>query len=137
MRRILAAAAAALLAASCGAPRTAPERKGRTIVITNTVAAQGGTDTVRFGRMRSGEIGRLPLWIENASERATAILSYQRSCGCTTLEFDAEPLVPGEARRASLTLDTRGERGWMLKTLDLKLAGAERPLRIFVEAEVE
>ncbi len=130
-------ATAVLLAVTCGAPRTAPERKGRTIVITDFVAAQGGTDTVRFGRMHSGEIGRLPLWIENASGRAAAILSYERSCGCTTLEYDAEPLAPGEARRVSLTLDTRGQKGWMLKTVDLRLAGTERPLRIFVEAEVE
>lgn len=125
---------------ACGTrtTRMAPrERKGRIIVLTDAIAATGGTDTIRFGRLRSGEIAVQRLWIENASQHPVAFVSYARSCGCTTLEFDSQPLIPGESREVSLTFDSRGEHGWQLKTLDIALAGTNRPLRLFIEADVE
>ncbi|MDE5852028.1 MAG: DUF1573 domain-containing protein, partial [Alistipes sp.] len=57
--------------------------------------------------------------------------------GCTTLEFDNQPIRPNEAQSVTLTFDSRGEQGWQLKTLDLLPAGAERPFRLFVEADVD
>lgn len=36
-----------------------------------------------------------------------------------------------------MSFDSRGTRGWQLKTLDVTLAGAQRPLRLYAEAEVE
>lgn len=113
------------------------ERKGRIITITDTILDAGGTDTVRFGRMRSGEIAVMRFWIENSAARPTAITSYERTCGCTTLEFDAQPIKTGEAQQVSLSFDSRGVWGWQLKALDITLAGASKPLRIFVEADVE
>ena len=43
-------------------------RKGRIIAVTDTILDRGGTDTVRFGRMHSGEIAVLRLWIENGAK---------------------------------------------------------------------
>lgn len=138
--RLFAAALCAALAGACGArsARTAStERKGRIIPLTDSIAVSGGTDTVRFGHLRPGEIAVQRLWIENASKHPVAIVSYARSCGCTSLEFDSQPLAPGESRQIAITFDSRGESGWQLKTLDIVLAGAERPLRLFVEADVD
>lgn len=147
--RLLAAALALALAASCGshpgrktdkAPseQTAPEqRTGPKITLTDAILEKGGSDTVRFGRLHSGEIAELRVWLVNDASRTVAVTSYDRSCGCTTLDFDREPVTPGGARRLRLRFDSRGEHGWQLKTLDLHLAGAARPLRIFVEAEIE
>lgn len=97
----------------------------------------GGCDTIRFGRLRSGEIAVLRFRLENATRRSVAVLSYARSCGCASLDFDSQPLAPGTSRRLTLTFDSRGERGWQLKTLDIALTGAAHPLRLYVEAEVE
>lgn len=130
-------AAAVCTLPACGNRTPATEHKGPTIALTDSTFTLGGTDTVRFGRMRSGEIAVQRLWIENRSPRPTAIVSYETSCGCTSLEFDPQPIRSGEAQRASLTFDSRGEYGWQLKTLDITLAGAARPLRILVEAEIE
>lgn len=147
--RLLAATLALALAASCGshpgrktdkAPseQTAPaQRTGPKITLTDAILEKGGSDTVRFGRLHSGEIAELRVWLVNDASRAVAVASYGRSCGCTTLEFDREPVAPGAARRLRLRFDSRGEHGWQLKTVDLHLAGAARPLRIFVEAEIE
>ena len=96
---------------------------------------------------RTGETGRkgriiavtavLRLWIENRASKPVAITRYDRNCGCTTLGYDAQPITPGDAQQVSLTFDARGEWGWQLKTLDIAFAGGRKPLRLFIEAEVE
>ena len=129
MTRMLAILALAALAVGCGTSPRAVERKGRIISLTDSILTTGGTDTVRFGRLGSGEIAVL--------RRPVAVASYRRSCGCTTLEFDAQPIAPGDARQVTLTFDSRGERGWQLKALDITLAGGQRPLRLFVEADIK
>lgn len=137
MRPILFAAVCLTLLAACGSRPTPAARKGRIIAFTDEMLDAGGTDTVRFGHMRSGEIAIMRLWLENRASRPVAIASYDRSCGCTSLEYDAQPLTPGDAGQITLTFDSRGERGWQLKTLDIRLGGAGKPLRLFVEADVE
>ena len=137
MTRMLAILALAALAVGCGTSPRAVERKGRIISLTDSILTTGGTDTVRFGRLGSGEIAVLRLWLANDASRPEAVASYRRSCGCTTLEFDAQPIAPGDARQVTLTFDSRGERGWQLKALDITLAGGQRPLRLFVEADIK
>lgn len=127
----------ALSLAACGARQHKTERKGRIITLTDTILDTGGTDTVRFGRLHSGETAVLRLWLANDAVRPVAVTKYERSCGCTTLEYVNQPIKPGEAQQVTLTFDTRGERGLQLKTLDITFAGARKPLRLFVEAEVE
>mgnify|MGYP000883020565 FL=1 len=137
MFRALAILVPALLTAACGTRPQTTERKGRIIALTDSILTAGGTDTVRFGRLGSGEIAVLRLWLANDASRPVAVASYRRSCGCTTLEFDAQPIAPGDARQVTLTFDSRGERGWQLKALDITLAGGQRPLRLFVEADIK
>ena len=79
----------------------------------------------------------LRLWLANDASRPVAVASYRRSCGCTTLEYDNQPINAGDAQQVTLTFDARGEWGWQLKTLDVSFAGARSPLRLFIEAEVE
>lgn len=132
------ALALALSLAACG--NNAPavrEHKGPIIALTDATLDTGGTDTVRFGRLHSGEIAVQRILIENRASRPTAIVACDASCGCTKFEFDPQPLAAGASQRATLTFDSRGEYGWQLKRLDISLAGAARPLRIFVEAEIE
>ena len=137
MFRALVILVPALLTAACGTRPQTTERKGRIIALTDSILTAGGTDTVRFGRLGSGEIAVLRLWLANDASRPMAVASYRRSCGCTTLEFDAQPIAPGDARQVTLTFDSRGERGWQLKALDITLAGGQRPLRLFVEADIK
>lgn len=122
--------------ASCGGQTPRKEHKGRSIVLDGPFFNEGATDTIRFGRLGSGEIAVLRFWIENAAEQPAAITSYSRSRGCTSLTFSKEPIAPGEARQVEMTFDSRGEYGWQLKTVDLQIAGAAKPLRLFVEADV-
>lgn len=111
--------------------------RGRIIAVSDSVLMHGSTDTLRFGRLGSGEIAVLRFQLENASAKPLVILSTQRSCGCISLDHDAQPLAPGQARTLEMTFDSRGEYGWQLKRMDLILSGARKPLRIFVEADIE
>ena len=137
MFRALAILVPALLTAACGTRPQTTERKGRIIALTDSILTAGGTDTVRFGRLGSGEIAQLRIWLANDASRPVAVASYRRSCGCTSLEFDSQPSAPGDARQVTLTFDSRGEWGWQLKTLDISLAGAQQPLRLLVEADIK
>lgn len=129
-----------LLAAGCGRktkPAYTAALSGRIVTVSDTILVAGGTDTVRFGRMRSGEIAVKPLLLHNTTQYPLTISSYVRSCGCTTLEYENQPLVPGEKRPLTLTFDSRGERGWQLKTVEISFGDGKRPLKLYVEAEVE
>ena len=137
MFRALAILVPALLTAACGTRPQTTERKGRIIALTDSILTAGGTDTVRFGRLGSGEIAQLRIWLANDASRPVAVASYRRSGGCTSLEFDSQPIAPGDARQVTLTFDSRGEWGWQLKTLDISLAGAQQPLRLLVEADIK
>lgn len=121
---------------SAGADAT-PPAGARVVALTDSLLAAGGCDTLRFGRMRPGEIAVKRLWIENRTPQPLVIVSYTRSCGCTTLDYSAEPIAPGAARRLELAFDSRGERGWQLKLVELSLAGVARNLRLYVEADVD
>ena len=69
MTRMLAILALAALAVGCGTSPRAVERKGRIISLTDSILTTGGTDTVRFGRLGSGEIAVLRLWLANDASR--------------------------------------------------------------------
>ena len=85
--------------AACGARQVKTERKGRIITLTDTILDTGGTDTVRFGRLHSGEIAQLRLWLANETSGPVIIAKYGRSCGCTTLEYDNQPINAGDAQQ--------------------------------------
>lgn len=129
-----------LFSAGCGHLRKPPQTgscTGQIIAVSDTISVAGSTDTVRFGRMRSGEIAVKPLLLLNQTQHPLTIASYARTCGCTTLEYENQPLMPGDKKQLNMIFDTRGERGWQLKTVELYFAGNQRPLKLHVEAEVE
>lgn len=95
------------------------------------------TDTIRFGRMHEGEIAVKQLVFKNSTPQPIVIKGYERTCGCTTLDHDNQPLMPGEERAVSLTFDARGAWGWQLKALTLQLAGPVTSHRLVVEADIE
>lgn len=128
--------AAVVCCAACGRNSVPPKPKGRVFVLTDSLLAAGGRDTLRLGRLRSGEIAVSRLWFENRSSRPLIVASYERTCGCTSLEFGAEPFVPGDFRAVTLTFDSRGEWGWQFKPIDIRFAPFGS-FRLFVEADVE
>ncbi len=143
--RLLLASLCPLLAAGCGGSgRPAASAEGgrtspavQTLRLTDSALRSGVTDTLRFGKMRSGEIAVKPLALRNDSRRPLVVAEIRRNCGCAELEFDRRPLIPGEERRAEMLFDTRGITGWQFKLVELRFAEEQQPLRLYIEAEVE
>ena len=128
-----------LLFVACGS-KPQPKKAtpyGQKIILTDSIARLGGADTIRFGRMHEGEIAEKPLQLVNGSSTPIVIRQVERTCGCTTLEFENQPLMPGERRQMMLRFDARGEWGWQLKLLRLYLNANQEPLRLYVEADIE
>lgn len=139
MVRLAAVLAVLAGAAACDAPSRAKGRApaGRIIAIDDRALAAGGSDTVRFGHLHEGEIAVLPLRIRNDASQPIAVLGYERSCGCTTLEYDSQPIMPGSTAAVELRFDARGAWGWQLKLVRLRLLGGGEPFRLYVEADVD
>lgn len=137
MRRLGAILAFAVLLAACTSRQQPTTHKGRIISVTDFSLSTGGTDTVRFGHMRSGEIVQQRLRLANNTDHPLVITSYDRTCGCVTLDFNNQPIKPGEEQLLTLSFDSRGERGWQLKTIGIRFAAIQQPLRIYIEADVE
>lgn len=135
----VAAVLALLAAAACDAPSRTKGKApaGRIIAIDDRALAAGGSDTVRFGHLHEGEIAVLPLRIRNDASRPIALIGYERSCGCTTLEYDSQPIMPDSMAAVELRFDARGAWGWQLKLVRLQLLGGGEPFRLYVEADVD
>ena len=128
----------ALLLVACG---TRSQKQitptGQIITLCDQPADTNRPDTVRFGHLHEGEQGVLPLVFHNKTIRPLLIRTYERTCGCTTLTFDNQPIMTDEKRAATLSFDARGAWGWQLKRIDIDIEGLNAPVRILVEAEVE
>lgn len=127
---------AALFCGACGSGAVSVAPAGRVFVLTDSLLRAGGRDTLRLGRLRSGEIAVSRFRFENRSSQPLILVSYERTCGCTSLEFGSAPFVPGDACAVALTFDSRGEWGWQFKPVDIRFAPAGS-FRLFVEADVE
>mgnify|MGYP001510636672 CR=1 FL=1 len=93
--------------------------------------------TLRFGRLHSGETARLEAGFCNRGGEPLVVVRSESSCGCTSLEYDAQPIMPGDTLRVAVRFDTSGQRGWLFKVLRVYFSGGERPLRLYVEADVQ
>lgn len=135
---IAAAAMAVVSAVSCGSRAQKPAATvGQLIEVTDAMLQSGGVDTVKFGRLNEGEIAVRSLTLRNVSSQPAVIVTHERSCGCVGVEYERRPVMPGEESKVDFTFDSRGEYGWQLKLITLRLGAAAVPLKIYIDAEVE
>ena len=119
------------LVIGCQSRRTSSVQSGPTLEISDETLTEGTSDTIRFGRLHSGETGIKRFRLQNTSSRTWVVARYEVSCECVTPEFDRRPLKPGEEIPFSVRFD------WQMKLLKLYASGSEEPLRIYVEADVD
>ena len=126
------------LSVACGgrAPKSTAA-VGQVVELTDAMMQSGGVDTVRFGRLNEGEIAVRSVTLRNASSQPAVIVTHERSCGCIGVEYERRPIMPGEESKVDFTFDSRGESGWQLKLITLRIGAAAVPLKFYVDAEVE
>lgn len=126
-----------VLFCGCAAPTGHRTFSGSVIAVSDRLLRTDVSDTLRFGRLHSGETARLEAGFWNSGELPLVVVKTESSCGCTTLEYDNQPIMPGDTLRVAVRFDTSGQRGWLFKVLRVYFAGGERPLRLYVEADVQ
>ena len=109
----------------------------QTIAITADDVEQGVADTLRFGKMRSGEIIAKTLRVENRCNRPIVLLRHTTTCGCIKINYDRKPIAPGQSGEIYFEFDSRTLYGWQMKLMELYFADSDSPLKIYIEAEVE
>ena len=133
----IAVIAPVILTIACAEPQKKIEFEGQVVEFTDSLLNTGVTDTLHFGRMRSGEIAVKTLAIKNSTSDPLVILRHETTCHCATITYTKQPLMPSGQSEIRFEFDSRGAYGWQMKLANFYIAGAERPLRVFIEAEIE
>lgn len=136
LANILVVATAIVLLVSCAEPKKV-EYAGQVVEFSDSTLVAGITDTLHFGRMRSGEIAVKSLVVKNTTSEPLVILRHETTCHCATITYTKQPIMMGEQSEIRFEFDSRGAYGWQMKLANFYVAGAEHPLRIFIEAEIE
>ena len=134
-----------LLCTSCGARAPKADKNAtmgsavntQTIAISADYVEQGVADTLRFGKMRSGEIIAKTLRVENRCNRPIVLLRHTTTCGCIKINYDRKPIAPGQSGEIYFEFDSRTLYGWQMKLMEFYFAEKGNPMKIYAEAEVE
>lgn len=92
-------------------------------------------DTIRLGRLNEGEVASGLFFVVNDKQLPLVISNIVTGCGCTTTQYDSQPIMPGEEREIKYMFDTHGRRGLQLKTIDI-ISAEYLMNRIVIEADV-
>ncbi len=122
-------------------PRTATPsvptpQAGHEVALTDSTLHAGQSDTLRFGRMYSGERAVKHFYVKNDSSRPFVMTHHELTCNCLTIDYARQPIRPGEQARIGVTFDSRGEYGWQMKLFKLYTSESVNPVKIFVEADI-
>ncbi len=138
MRRLWTVLALAALVAVAGCSHKGHKPvAGKETTIDRGVLAHGGTDTLRLGRIRYGEIVERRFSIRNATGRPLVILSHQSTCACTEIEYERKPIAPSDVLPVVCRFDSTGEYGDKLTVVSLNLSETEQKLELLVMCEIE
>ena len=112
-------------------------RQTMTIDITDEVLASGATDTLRFGKMQSGDVAVKTISLHNETNKPFVVVRHENSCGCATFKYGRKPVQPGEYVDIECTFDSHGTHGWQMKLVKFYLSGAKSPTKVFIDADVK
>jgi hypothetical protein len=135
---------AILLCTACGA--NAPKANNanevaainmQSIAIEADAIENGISDTLRFGKMRSGEIIVKRLRVENHCSHPIVLLRHTTTCGCIKITYDRKPIAPKSSADITFEFDSRTLHSWQMKLMEFYFAEKGKPLKVYAEAEVE
>lgn len=109
----------------------------QSIEINPEALKMGITDTLSFGHMRSGEVIKKRITLENSTSEPIVILRHVNTCGCTKISYERKPIEVGANTAIDFEFDSKGQMGWQMKLIELYLAGSDQKIKIYIEAEVE
>jgi hypothetical protein len=130
----------AVVACSGGQKRPARTAGGDgTVFDISAQMLENRRDTSIFvGKVRAGEIIQYDGWLHNVGTEPLVITSVETSCGCTSVEYEKQPIQPDGKGRLSFRLDSRGQMtGRQVKHIDIHTSAGPNHYTIMVNAEIE
>lgn len=128
-----------LLVSSCF-NRTSPDPQKSTSYSTEK---KGGkieflSEMHNFGTLKAGEIVSFSFLFKNSGNDSLKIREVLRSCDCIAVKYKEAVIAPGESSEIEVTLNTFGEWGNLIKTLEVHTAeGKKKMLTIMAYVEDE
>lgn len=119
------------------APETHPQAPLSAVVAVGDTLTDAPSDTLRLGRMHSGEVIEQWVGVRNSSQRPLVITRTETTCGCTNIDYPSQPIGVGDTARIAIRFDSQGFYGWQFKRIRLYTSADVRPISFYVEAEVE
>ncbi len=65
------------------------------------------TDSVDFGKIKSGSEAKEVLMIKNSGNAPLVITDVKSSCGCTVPKWPNDPIMPGKSEPLTIEYDTK------------------------------
>jgi hypothetical protein len=132
----------AVLAVACGGGHKRPARtaggNGAVFDISARLLEAGRDTSIFIGKMREGEVIRYDGWLRNTGTEPLVITSVDTSCGCTSVEYEKQPIEPDARGRLSFRFDSRGQMtGRQVKSIEIHTSAGPNPYTIMVNAEIE
>ncbi|MDR0907029.1 MAG: DUF1573 domain-containing protein [Rikenellaceae bacterium] len=141
----------AVVAVACGGGRQRPVQsasdhtdqsaggEGAVFDISARELAEADRDTSIFvGKVRAGEVIQYSGWLRNTGAEPLVITSVETSCGCTSVEYERQPIAPGARGRLSFRFDSSGQMtGRQVKYIDIHTSAGKHTYTIMVNAEIE
>lgn len=72
-----------------------------------------------FGTLQAGEIAAYSFCVENAGTKALRIENAETGCGCITVEYPREEIVPGDSAYVEVIFNSAGETGKVYKEITI------------------
>ncbi len=132
---------ASLLCYGCG-PRTSRAKGSTDIDKVNVlqsvdVANTAQTDTIDFGRVRTGEVVSRSIALHNTSEAPMAVLGTRTSCGCLWLDYDKRSVARGEKMAVEMIFDSAGYTYFVPRTFYITTNLSSEAKKLVVVATME
>ena len=102
--------------------------------ILNSTKAEAEFD---FGRLGSGEVIEKVLIIKNCSKQPFVIEHIKVDCGCITVDYPEEPILPGKRRSVRLTFNSKAQHGWVFKTVEFKTSVSDKTFKLKTTCEID
>lgn len=98
-----------------GAKQAGVQLMGSVGFTSNTT--QMAKDTIALGTVNEGEVITGLFAIENNSDTPLAILDIQTGCGCTSVQYDNQPIASRQMRTVEFKFDSKGRFGSQIKDI--------------------
>jgi hypothetical protein len=131
----------ALVVVACGGqkrPARAAGGDGAVFDLSAQILANRRDTSIFIGKVRTGEVIQYDAWLHNVGTTPLVITSVETSCGCTSVEYEKQPIRPDGKGRLSLRFDSRGQfAGRQAKYIDIHTSAGKNSYTIVMNAQIE